>query len=289
MKSIDILVAVRNEEKNITEFITKMHELAPKEVNINIIFLEDGSNDSTVEVLKKHSKNLNNVNYISFQNKYGQYAALTYGLSISKADATITMDVDGGHPIETAIEMIHSYLKGNNLVQGHRIVYKRKKFYRTIMSYSYNLFYYLFIGVNFFKQNVMFRLMDKATKEKFLQNKNWWHIFKTNFKTNDGIKTEYIEYTAPERELGESKYGFFRLLKLSFKSFFALLSLKRLVVINIILIGLVLLSNHFNLVFLSIAFVASLLLIDFSFYTIVNNYPVTKLRIIETSIPEVSK
>ena len=149
--------------------LTKMNELAPREVNINIIFLEDGSSDGTVELLRNLSKNLNNINYISFENKYGQYAALSYGLSISKADAVITMDVDGGHPIETAIEMINSYLEGNNLVQGHRIVYKRKKFYRTVMSYAYNLFYYMIVGVNFFKQNVMFRFMDKSTKEKFLQ------------------------------------------------------------------------------------------------------------------------
>jgi polyisoprenyl-phosphate glycosyltransferase len=55
---------------------------------------------------------MNNVNYISLDNKFGQYAALTYGLSLSKADAVITMDVDGGHPIETAIEMIKSFLDG---------------------------------------------------------------------------------------------------------------------------------------------------------------------------------
>ena len=289
MKSVDVLVAVRNEEKTIPEFINKFDELNSEDVNLNIVFLEDGSTDSTVSLLNELSQSRKDVNYFSLENKYGQYAALTLGLIHSNADAVITMDVDGGHPVETAIEMIKLFLKGNNLVQGHRIVYKRKKFYRSILSSAYNLFFYIIVGVNFFKQNVMFRLMDKATKENFLQHKNWWHIFKTNFKTNDGIKTEYIEYTAPERELGESKYGFLRLLKLSFKSFFALLALKRLVVINTILIGLILLSNHFNLVFLSIAIVAGLLIIDFSFYTIVNNYPITKLRIIETSIPEVSK
>ena len=52
MKLVDILVAVRNEEKNIPEFITKMNELAPGNVKVNIIFLEDGSNDGTVELLK---------------------------------------------------------------------------------------------------------------------------------------------------------------------------------------------------------------------------------------------
>lgn len=289
MKSVDILVAVRNEEKNIPEFINKLNELAPDNINLNIIFLEDGSSDSTVVLLKDLSKRIKNVDYISLDNKYGQYAALSYGLGISKADAVITMDVDGGHPVETAIEMIISYLNGYNLVQGHRIIYKRKKFYRTIMSYAYNLFFYIIVGVNFFKQNVMFRLMDKSTKEKFLQNKNWWHIFKTNFKTKDGIKTSYIEYEAPERELGESKYDFFRLLKLSYKSFFALLSLKRLIVINIILIGLIFLFTSYGSILFSIMTIVGLLLINFSFYLIVNYYPVSKLKIIETSLPELKR
>ncbi len=289
MKSVDILVAVRNEAANVTEFVTKINELIPKEVDINVIFLEDGSTDGTVEILMNLSKNFKNINYISLENKYGQYAALSYGLSISNADATITMDVDGGHPIETAIEMINLYLEGNNLVQGHRIVYKRKKFYRTIMSYTFNLFYYLFVGVNFFQQNVMFRLMDKKTKEKFLKNKNWWHIFKTNFKNKDGIKCIYIEYTAPEREFGESKYDFFRLLKLSYKSFFALLSLKRLLFINLILIALIyFITLYIPLVFSTLV-IGILLLINITFYLTLRNYPIAKLRIIETSITRLKK
>ena len=183
MKSVDILVAVRNEEKSIPEFIGRLNELAQEDIKINIIFLEDGSSDGTIDLLKDLSQKFNNVDFVSLENKYGQYAALSYGLTISDADAIITMDVDGGHPIETAMEMIVSYLNGYNLVQGHRITYKRKQSYRTVMSYAYNLFFYIIVGVNFFKQNVMFRLMDKSTKEKFIQNKNWWHIFKTNFKS----------------------------------------------------------------------------------------------------------
>lgn len=289
MKSVDILVAVRNEEKTIPEFINEFEELTPDDVNLNIIFLEDGSTDNTVQLLKGLSQTKKNVNYISLENKYGQYAALTLGLIHSNADAVITMDVDGGHPVETAIEMIKSFLKGNNLVQGHRIIYKRKKFYRSVLSYAYNLFFYVIVGVNFLKQNVMFRLMDKPTKEKFLQHKNWWHIFKTNFKPTDKIKTDYIEYSAPERELGESKYGFLRLLKLSYKSFFALLSLKRLIIINLVLIGFVYLFTSHGLTALIFFTAAGLLLINFSFYTIVNNYPVTKLKIIESSLPELER
>jgi len=284
MKSVDILVAVRNEEKSIPLFIDEVNELVSGLATVNIIFLEDGSNDRTVEVLRDLSKKYKNVDYISLENNYGQYAALTLGLIYSKADAVITMDVDGGHPVETAIEMIKLFLKGDNLVQGHRIVYKRKKFYRSILSSSYNLFFYIIVGVNFLKQNVMFRLMDKSIKEKFLQHKNWWHIFKTNFKTKDGIKTSLIEYTAPERELGESKYGFFRLLKLSYKSFFALLSLKRLIFMDVILIILIFLFINYDLIVIALLVAMLLVVLNLSFYLIINNYPVHKLKIIDTSL-----
>ena len=289
MKSVDVLVAVRNEEKTIPVFINEFNDLIPDNIKLNIIFLEDGSSDGTVKLLQDLSKKMNNVDYISLDNKFGQYAALTYGLSLSKADAVVTMDVDGGHPIPTAIEMIKSYLEGNNLVQGHRIIYKRKKFYRTIMSYAYNLFFYIIVGVNFFEQNVMFRLMDKPTNAKFLQNKNWWHIFKTNFKSKDGIRTSYIKYEAPERELGESKYGFFRLFKLSYKSFFSLLSVYRLIIMNIVLAVLFFLTAKYVSVILSILVLSILLIINLSYYLIVKQYPIPELKIISTSLPEESR
>src|SRR5574338_937181 len=282
MKSVDVLVAVRNEEKSIPLFINQFNELVPDNVNINIIFLEDGSTDDTVDVLRDLSKQNKNVDYISLDNKYGQYAALTLGLIYSKADAVITMDVDGGHPVETAIEMIKSYLQGFNIVQGHRIIYKRKKFYRSVLSYIYNLIFYIFVGVNLVKQNVMFRLMDKATKEKFIQNKKWWHIFKTNFSLNDNIKTAYINYSAPEREIGESKYGLLRLLKLSYKSFFSLLPLMRLLIINLILIIISVLGIIYDFSLISILCIAVLLIINLSYYFIVNQYPVPLLKIFET-------
>lgn len=286
MKSVDVLVAVRNEEKSIPVFIKKFNKLAPPDVIIRLIFIEDGSTDNTVSVLKDLAAGSENVEYVSLKNKYGQYAALIWGMRISEADAVITMDVDGGHPIETAIEMIRNFLNGDNVVQGQRIFYKRKKFYRTIMSYTYNLIFYLIVGVNLFHQNVMFRLLDKSTREIFLKNKKWWHIFKTNFRINDRINSSYIRYEAPERDIGESKYNFFRLLKLSCKSFFSLLPLYRLVFINIILIALIILFYYKEIFILSIISVIIFLVINISYFVIVNHYPIPLIKIIETSLPE---
>jgi len=74
------------------------------------------------------------------------------------------------------------------------------------------------------------------------------------------------------------------LLKLSYKSFFALLSLKRLIVIDLILIALIYFFASYVSMVLSILITMLFLLLNISFYVIVNHYPITELKIIETSI-----
>lgn len=283
-KTIEILVAVRNEEENIPVLITKLKSLNINNSEIKILFLEDGSTDKTTEILKEYSRKEENVNYISLDNPYGQYAALIYGKKLSAADAVITMDADGGHPVSAVEEMIMKYIAGNNVVQGRREAYKRKKTYRAIGSYIYFSLYRIIVGVNMFKQNVMFRLLDNKAKSVFLENKNWWHIFKTNFKSKDNLKIEYVNYDAPERSAGESKYNFFKLLKLSYKSFYSLISIKRYIIINIIFIFLIVFIIINVNIYIGIVLVLILITEITSFAVIRNNYPVDKIKVLETSL-----
>ena len=102
------------------------------------------------------------LNIYSLKNDFGQYFALFFGINISNADAVITMDVDGGHPLNIIKEMVQEYLNGYNVVQGHRVQYRQKEKYRSIASYLYNLFFLIFIGLNIVKQNSIFRLMDRS-------------------------------------------------------------------------------------------------------------------------------
>lgn len=281
---IDILVAVRDEEENIHSFINEIKSLSVDNVILRLLFLEDGSSDNTVKILKEVSQKENNVNYISLVNPYGQYAALTFGMTVSDADALITMDVDLGHPIEIVKDMIDYFCKGYNVVQGVRISYKRRKVYRSIGSFLYNLLFFIITGVNFFKQNVMFRLLDRKAKDIFLKNKNWWHIFRTNFKNKDKLKIAYIYYNAPERQKGKSKYNFFKLLFMSYKSIFAIISPLRFFLINILLI-LFIIYTFLKLTTVISAIITLIFLISFiSFIMIRSFYPIGKIKIIETSL-----
>ena len=237
MKKIDVLVAIRNESEILRKFVDQISQINIEGVEISIVFMEDGSTDDTLNILRSLAREFDSVKFYSLKNDLGQYVALFYGICKSNADAVITMDVDGGHPIYIVEEMIKEYLLGYNVVQGHRVIYKQKEKYRSIASYLYNLFFLVFVGLNIVKQNSIFRLMDRKTCEIFRMNYRWGYSLKTNFKKSDMVKVKLVSYDTPEREFGVSKYNFLRLLVLSFRVAYSQLSVQRFVLFCFILLN----------------------------------------------------
>lgn len=82
MKTIDILVAVRNESENIRKFTDQISKIRIDGIEISIIFLEDGSNDDTLNFLRVLSKESKFVKYYSLKNDFGQYFALFFGIDV---------------------------------------------------------------------------------------------------------------------------------------------------------------------------------------------------------------
>jgi len=281
MKTIDILVAVRNESENIRKFTDQISKIRIDGIEISIVFLEDGSNDDTLNFLRVLSKELKFVKYYSLKNDFGQYFALFFGINMSKADAIITMDVDGGHPIYIIKEMISEYLNGYNVVQGHRVQYKQKEKYRAIASYLYNLFFLLFIGVNIVKQNSIFRLMDRIAYEKFKENFLSGYSLKTNFNNSDNIKTSYLSYDTPEREFGVSKYNFIRLAGLSVKVAFSQLSKIRFILLILFSLSIGWLSINHNYYFISVLSFLIPVLIIVPYLSLRKINPLSRIKILE--------
>lgn len=281
MKTIDILVAVRNESESIRKFVNQINEISFDGFQITIVFLEDGSNDDTLDVLRTLSKEFNSVKFYSLKNDYGQYFALFYGINVSTADAVITMDVDGGHPLNIIKEMVNGYCNGYNIVQGHRVQYRQKERYRSIASNLYNLFFLIFIGLNIVKQNSIFRLMDRTAYKIFKANFLYGYSLKTNFKKSDNIEICYISYDTPEREFGVSKYNFIRLAGLSVRVAFSQLSKKRFFLLNFIFLSISVIclvnNNYFGLI-LSIL-IMTLLIIPYLSLRKIN--PISRIKILE--------
>ena len=283
MKKIDILVAVRNESESIRKFVDQINNISIDGIEISVVFLEDGSNDDTLDVLRTLSKESKFVKYYSLKNDFGQYFALFFGINLSIADAVITMDVDGGHPLYIIEKMIKEYLNGYNVVQGHRVQYKQKEKYRAIASYLYNLFFLFIVGLNIVKQNSIFRLMDRKACEIFKANFHWGHYLRTNFKKSDKIRIYYVSYDTPEREYGESKYNFIRLARLSIRGVYSQLSKIRFFILNFIFLSIATISlvsnNYFILIISSLLIV--LLIIPYLSLRKLN--PISRIKILESN------
>jgi polyisoprenyl-phosphate glycosyltransferase len=247
VSDILLVIAVRNEEDIIPQFIDSINSLSIPGVNLNMIFIEDGSTDKTLTILNSIKNKEKNVNYISLINPFGQGMALARGIALAKSDAVITIDIDASHPIKLIQTMIQQYLLGYDVVQGIRIEYKRDSLYRQFASKIYFFILSLVTGIDLQKQNVHFRLMNKKAYEIFVSNKTWWYSLRTNFSRRDHIKTCYIPFTAPERTAGKSKFHFGRLMVFAFRSFLTLMKPLRFFILLLPFIGLIYLIYSINL------------------------------------------
>jgi DNA polymerase elongation subunit (family B) len=282
-KTIDIIVSVRNEEKNIPFFIKEANKIDVPGAKIAIIFAEDSSTDNTLNVLRESARMNSNVSYLCMDNKYGQNAALFFAMSLSKADAVITMDADNGHPIGMVKPMIENFLKGYNVVQCVRSGGEERKIYREIGTFLYDIAYSMIVGINLFRQNISFRLLDKRAKEIFLKNKHLWYSLKTNFIKNDNISTKYIKCLNKERSFGRSQYALYNLSMLALGTIYSDISLKRFAFWNALL-GVLLVYFLCNQIFSISALIVFFIILNIAvFIRFKNFYPIDNIKILESS------
>jgi len=119
--TISILIPVYDEEDNIPIITNAIDEIfAGTEYNYEIIFVNDGSNDSSLNIIKSTAAAFPNIFFISFSRNFGKDNALLAGLEHAKGDAVITIDADMQHPPEMIPDMIKLWQQGNDVVYTYR-------------------------------------------------------------------------------------------------------------------------------------------------------------------------
>ena len=232
MTTVDIIAAVRNEEKCISLFVDAVDALSlPADLTLRVLFIEDSSTDATLDVLRQQSANNSGVGFISLEKGFGQCAALVYGMTQSDADAVIMMDIDGGHPVELIPKMLESFTNGTEIVQAVRRNLRDRKAYRDAGAKLFNFSMKLLTGVNLNEQNVYYRLVSRRVKELIIRKRRWHGFLRLNFLGSDVCTTERIQFTATERRMGQSKYGFRRLLAFAIEGLLSLVPVWRGVLI----------------------------------------------------------
>lgn len=205
-KNIAIVIPTFNEEGNIQVMVTALHKVMEKlPYTFSFIFVDDGSNDSSLEQLKEISKNDNAVFYIELSRNFGHQNALKAGVDSTKADAVITMDGDMQHPPELIPLLIQKWEEGYDVVYTRRAEDKSLSYFKKKTSSSfYKIMNYL-SEVNFEQGTADFRLMDKKVVEVFKDfSEN--ELFIRGLVNWLGFKQFAVDYQPAERYSGKSKY-----------------------------------------------------------------------------------
>lgn len=211
--SLSLVVPVFNEEASIDEFMATIRRVADAEMAtsaIEVVFVNDGSTDSTLDRLKALPPDGMRLVIVNFTRNFGKEAALTAGLAHASGDAVIPMDVDLQDPPELIPIFVEKWRAGADVVVGRRTSRTSDSLLKRVTARG---FYRLFNRMARFKipANVGdFRLMDRRVVEAVLSLGEGSRFMKGLFAWV-GYRTEIVDYTRAPRSNGRSRFGFWRL------------------------------------------------------------------------------
>lgn len=215
MKKISVIVSCYNEEEALPLFYEEMSRVMAemKKYQFELIFVNDGSKDNTLEVIKKLQKKDERVRFVSFSRNFGKEAAMLAGLDYSTGDYVTLMDADLQDPPKMLPEML-KYIEedGYDCVGTRRVTRKGEP---PIRSFFARRFYKL---INKMSKVEMvdgardYRLMTRQMVEAIL-NCREYNRYSKGLWSFVGFKTKWLEFENVQRVAGETKWSFWKLFK----------------------------------------------------------------------------
>ena len=212
MKKVSIIVPCYNEEESIPLFYKEIRKVFSKiNYKLELIFINDGSKDKTLELIKNLSKEDKEANYISLSRNFGKEAAMWAGLKHSTGDYVTVMDCDLQDPPTLIPEMLRLIEEEDYDVVGTRRVTRKGE--PPIRSFFARMFYKI---INKMSKVEMvdgardYRMMTRQVVDNLLTLKEYNRYSKGLFSFV-GFKTKWLEYENIERVAGETKWNFWKL------------------------------------------------------------------------------
>jgi len=210
---ISVIIPIYNEEENIDLLYKRLtgvlHNL---KLSYELIFVNDGSRDKSLELIKKLTKQDPEVKYIDFSRNFGHQIAVTAGLDKSVGETIVIIDADLQDPPELIAEM---YAK---IKEGHEVVYARRKKREgesPLKKFTANAFYRILsriTDVDIPVDTGDFRIMDRRIVEE-LKKMPEQHKFLRGQISWIGFRQTYVEYDRDERHAGNTGYTYRKMLR----------------------------------------------------------------------------
>ena len=214
MSLLSVIVPCYNEEETVADFYTELMKnqtfFQAKDMEVEILYINDGSGDNTVAEIKKLHEKDERVHMVSFSRNFGKEAAMYAGLQKSHGDYVVIMDVDLQDPPSLLPEMIAYLEEGYDSVATRRVSRKGEP---PIRSFFARIFYCLMKKIS--KTEMMdgardYRLMTRQMVDAILSMPEYNRFTKGIFGWV-GFETKWLEYENVERAKGETKWNFWKL------------------------------------------------------------------------------
>lgn len=217
-KTISIVVPCYNEQESVSIFhneIVKLFKEQLKDYSYELLFINDGSKDSTLDEILKISKRDELVKFISFSRNFGKESALYAGLENVSGDYISVMDVDLQDPPEMLIDMVKGIEEeGYDIVGCRRTSRDGEPVIRSFFAKQFYKIINKITDTEIVDGARDFRLMTKQVVDSILEVSEYNRFSKGIFSWV-GYKTKYLEYKNVERVAGETSWNFWSLLKYS--------------------------------------------------------------------------
>lgn len=214
MSMLSVIVPCYNEEENIAPFYEELMKhvsfLIERDMELEILYIDDGSRDRTVEEVRKLREADERVHMVSFSRNFGKEAAMYAGLENALGDYVVFMDADLQDPPSLLAEMFSYIERGYDSVATRRVSRKGEP---PIRSFFARRFYHLMKRIS--RTEIMdgardYRLMTRQVVDAILSMKEYNRFSKGIFGWV-GFETKWLEYENIERVRGETKWSFWKL------------------------------------------------------------------------------
>lgn len=215
MKKISVIVSCYNEEEALPLFYEEMSRVMAemKKYQFELIFVNDGSKDNTLEVIKKLQKKDERVRFVSFSRNFGKEAAMLAGLDYSVGDYVTLMDADLQDPPKILPEMVKFIEEeGYDCVGTRRVTRKGEPPIRSFFARRFYKIINRMSKVEMVDGARDYRLMTRQMVDSIIGCREY-NRYSKGLWSFVGFKTKWLEFENVERVAGETKWSFWKLFK----------------------------------------------------------------------------
>ncbi len=223
MNTLDIIIPVYNEEECLDEIVGRLNKVRDNLANqleVSFLFVNDGSRDSSLDILQRLSEEYSYVKVIGFSRNFGHQIAVTAGIENSDADYIVIIDADLQDPPELIIDMYNKSLEGFDIVYGKRKKRQNETLFKKVTAFGFYRVLNSLCNLDIPTDTGDFRLITRKVAD-VLKNMPEHNRFIRGMVPWVGFKSAPVEFDRDERFAGETHYPLKAMLRLAGNGIFS--------------------------------------------------------------------